>query len=485
MAGLFGSLNANGRVVAFGLAAVLLVAAVMAGRAASAPRYVPIFRGLDLADAGNVTDALGRAAIPFRLEAGGSDVTVPEADAARARVLLAKDGIPAVGRPGLELFDRQAWGMTDFTEQVTYRRALEGELARTIGTLRGVQRAQVHLALPEGSALRSLDRPAEAAVVVALQANATLGAEQVRGIAQLVSSSVTQLAVERVAVLDDSGRLLSGAGGEESGHALSTQQHGLQAGVETALAEKVTTMLAAALGPDAVRVQVSARLNFDQVDRTIEAYDTMGSVLRMEQRSEPAAPGDSTAPGVGGGPLVLHNEYANSRTVERVIGGTGTVTRLTVSAMVDSRALGSEGTLQDADRERLAGVIRDAIGYDEARGDRVSVVAVPFNGVTAAAAATIDPATDLAPVGPGALEWVQRLSLPVLGGVALLIAFLLGSRALRATPSPALAAGGGMAESLGSGAGAGPAMRDRVQADAAAQPQAAARVLRTWLTDSS
>jgi flagellar M-ring protein FliF len=482
MAGFFGQLNANGRVVAFGLAAVLLVAAVMLGRAASAPRYVPIFRGLDLADAGNVTDALGRAAIPFRLEAGGSDVTVPEADAARARVLLAKDGVPAVGRPGLELFDRQAWGMTDFTEQVTYRRALEGELARTISTLRGVQRAQVHLALPEGSALRSMDRPAEAAVVVALQANATLGAEQVRGIAQLVSSSVSQLAVERVAVLDDSGRLLSGAGGEESGHALSTQQHGLQAGVEAALAAKVTTMLAAALGPDAVRVQVAARLNFDQVDRTIEAYDTLGSVLRTEQRSEAGAPADSL---LGGGPLVLHNEYANSRTVERVIGGTGTVTRLTVSAMVDSRALGSEGTLQDADRERLAGVIRDAIGYDEARGDRVSVVAVPFNGVTAATATTIDPATDLAPVGPDALEWVQRLSLPVLGGVALLIAFLLGSRALRGGPPPALAAGGGMTESLGSGAGAGPAMRDRVQADAAAQPQAAARVLRTWLTDSS
>ncbi len=483
MAGFFGQLNANGRVVAFGLAAVMLVAAVMLGRAASAPRYVPIFRGLDLADAGNVTDALARAAIPFRLEAGGSDVAVPEADAARARVLLAKDGIPAAGRPGLELFDRQAWGMTDFTEQVTYRRALEGELARTIGTLRGVQRAQVHLALPEGSALRSLDRPAEAAVVVALQANATLGAEQVRGIAQLVSSSVTQLAVERVAVLDDSGRLLSGAGGgDESGHALSTQQHGLQAGVESALAEKVTTMLAAALGPDAVRVQVSARLNFDQVDRTIEAYDTLGSVLRMEQRSEAGTPVDSV---LGGGPLVLHNEYANSRTVERVIGGTGTVTRLTVSAMVDSRALGSEGTLQDADRERLAGVIRDAIGYDEARGDRVSVVAVPFNGVTAAAATTIDPATDLAPVGPDALDWVQRLSLPVLGGVALLIAFLLGSRALRAGPSPALAVGGGTAESLGSGGSTGPAMRDRVQADATAQPQAAARVLRTWLTDSS
>lgn len=482
MAGIFGQLNANGRMVAFGLAAVLLVAAVMLGRAASTPTYVPIFRGLELSEAGNVTDALSRAAIPFRLESGGADVAVPEADAARARVLLAKDGIPAGGRPGLELFDRPAWGMTDFTEQVTYRRALEGELARTIGTLRGVQRAQVHLALPEGSALRSMDRPAEAAVVVALQPNAALSAEQVRGIAQLVSSSVTQLTADRVAVLDDSGRSLSGAGAEDGASALSTQQHGLQAGVEAALAGKVTAMLAAALGPDAVRVQVAARLNFDQVDRTIEAYDTLGSVLRTEQRSQAGGATDTVA---GGGTVVLHNEYANSRMVERVIGGTGTVTRLTVSAMVDSRALGSEGTLQDAERERLASVIRDAIGFDEARGDRVTVVAVPFNGVTTAAATAIDPATDLAPVGPDALEWIQRLSLPVLGGLALVIAFLLGSRALRGAPRPALAAGGAGAEAVGAGGGGTPVLRERATAEAVAQPQAAARVLRNWLTDPS
>jgi flagellar M-ring protein FliF len=478
MGNLFGRLTANGRMLALGVVATLLVVAVMFGRAASAPRYVPIFRGLDLAEAGKVTEALDRASIAFRLEAGGSDVTVPEADAARARVLLAKDGVPASGRPGLELFDRPSWGMTDFTEQVTFRRALEGELARTIGMLRGVQRAQVHLALPEGSALRSLDRPAEAAVVVALQPNASLGADQVRGIAQLVSSSVAQLAAERVAVLDDSGRLLSGAGGDETGAGLTTQQLGLQSGVEAALAEKVTALLGAALGPEAVRVQVAARLNFDQVDRTIEAYDTAGSVLRSEQRSESGG-GDSV---LAGGPLVLSNQYANSRTVERVISGPGTVTRLTVSAMVDSRALGSDGSLQDADRDRLADLIRDAIGIDSARGDRVSVVAVPFNGVTRPATPTIDPAADLPSGGVALLEWVDRLAFPVLGGVALLLAFILGSRAVRAGGRPALPGTDG---ALSASLGAAPVMRERAQAEAVTQPQAAARVLRTWLSEPS
>lgn len=481
MPNFLGQLNANGRMVALGLVAVLLVAAVMLGRAATSPSYVPLFRGLDMAEAGSISDALTRAAIPFRLEAGGADVVVPEAEAARARVLLAKDGLPSSGRPGLELFDRPAWGMTDFTEQVTYRRAMEGELARTIGTLRGVQRAQVHLALPEGSALRRTDRPAEAAVVVALRANAALSADQVRGIAQLVSSSVTGLSPERVAVLDDSGTPLTGVAMDDGGTALSTHQHELQGGVEGALASKVTAMLAAALGPEAVRVQVAARLNFDQVDRTIEAYDTLGQVLRTEQRSQTGA-----ADVQGAGTTVLSNEYLNSRTVERVIGAPGTVTRLTVSAMVDSRALGSEGTLQDADRERLETVIRDAIGYDEARGDRVTVVAVPFKGAEMATVATDDPA-NFASSTPGALEWVQRLAFPLLGGVALVMAFLLGSRALKTMPSPALAAGssrGGSELSAGS-SGGGTLERQRARAEVLEQPQTAARVLRTWLTEPS
>ncbi|MCA9723604.1 MAG: flagellar M-ring protein FliF, partial [Gemmatimonadetes bacterium] len=194
-----------------------------------------------------------KAGIDYRLDGGGADISVPEADAARARVVLAQGGMPGSGRPGLELFDRPSWGMTDFTQHVTYRRALEGELARTIGNLRGVERAQVHLALPESSPLRKLDRPAEAAVVVALRADATLTPEQVRGIAQLVSSSVEQLTPDHVAVLDDSGRPLGGVPALDDASGLSSRQLELQRGVETQLQAKVRELLAAAVGPEAVR----------------------------------------------------------------------------------------------------------------------------------------------------------------------------------------------------------------------------------------
>src|SRR5690606_22286035 len=203
-------LTGNGRVVALSVVAVLLVVAVMLARGAATPRQVTLFSGLDLSATGAMTQALAKEGIEYRLEDAGGSITVAEVDAARARVLLAQSGMPGAGRPGLELFDKPTWGMTDFSQHVTYRRALEGELARTIGTLRGVERAQVHLALPEASALRKLDTPAQAAVVVALQPGLSLTPEQVRGIARLVSSSVEKLSPDNVAVLDDSGRPLAG-----------------------------------------------------------------------------------------------------------------------------------------------------------------------------------------------------------------------------------------------------------------------------------
>src|SRR5262249_18008582 len=141
----FMRLDANRRFALLAILVGLVLLAVMMGKRATTPDFVPLFRNLDLAETGSITDRLTKASITYRLESGGSEVDVSSDDAAKARVLLAKDGLPANGRPGLELFDRPSWGMTDFTQHITYRRALEGELARTIGTFKGVQRAQVHL----------------------------------------------------------------------------------------------------------------------------------------------------------------------------------------------------------------------------------------------------------------------------------------------------------------------------------------------------
>ncbi len=477
----FTRLSGNGRVVALSAVAVLLVAALMLARTATSTKRVTLFQGADLAEAGQMSEALSKAGIDHKLEGIGGSISVAEADAARARVTLAQQGMPGAGRPGLELFDKPTWGMTDFTQHVTYRRALEGELARTIGTLRGVERAQVHLAIPESSALRKLDTPAQAAVVVALQSGLSLTAEQVRGIAQLVSSSVEQLAPENVAVLDDSGRPLVGVPAADDIAGLTSRQLELQRGVEGHLQAKVQNLLDAAIGPDAVRVQVAARLNFDQVERTIEAYDTAGAVLKVEQLSQSRT--DSLSGGATA--TVENNEYLNSRTVERIVGSVGGVTRLTVSALVDSRRSGSGGEMLDSDRAQLEGIIRDAIGFDEARGDRVSVMAIAFNGVEVAGPLAETPADLAAPTGPGALEIVSRLAFPVLALFALIAAAAIGWRAVRTirTSEEEAIAAGSRAGELGGAPGA-TGISSRV-GDTLPAPQTSARVLRSWLTEST
>jgi flagellar M-ring protein FliF len=478
----FRNMDGNRRMAALGIAAVLLVGAIFAGKWATTPEYVPLFRDLDLSESGNISDRLTKASIAYKLAAGGTEIDVPSTDAARAKVLLAKDGMPSSGRPGLELFDKPSWGMTDFTQHITYRRALEGELARTIGGLRGVEKAQVHLALSESSPLRRLERSADAAVVLALKSGASLTADQVKGIAQLVSSSVERLPIDHVAVLDDSGNLLSQMESDSAGGmGLSSKQLGLQTEVEKHLMGKIDPLLIAAVGAGQAKVQVTARLNFEQVDRTVEAYDTTGRVLSSEQRSE----GGTAEDGAGKAATIFNNAYLNSRKVEKIVGQVGSIQRLTVSVMVNSRALGDGKTVDDARRAQLEELVKNAIGFDAARGDQLAVVAVPFDDKPVPNIKTL---TDDAAPKASMLDTAGRFAKPVVAVVAIIAAFVLGLRALKpqgpSNADLALLA----ASSAAPGAPMMPeglALRQRLQTESVAQPEASARVVRAWLADPS
>lgn len=479
-----------------------------ASRWAAGPQYVPLYRDLELGAVGQVTDGLQQASIPFRLEDGGTTVLVPQADVARARVLLAQDGLPATGKPGLELFDKPTWGMTDFTQRITYRRALEGELARTVGTLRGVEKAQVHLALPESSPLRRLERPAEAAVVVTRKRGMSLTPDVVQGIQYLVSNSVEQLPPENVAVMDETGRLLSMPNEGSSAIGLSSRQLELQRGVEQELARKAEEFLATAVGSGNARVQVAAQLNFEQVERTIEAFDPEGQVLQTEQRSEGQAD-----PETGAASTVIANQYQNSKKLERVIGSVGGVKQLTVAALVNEQVLQQKaadaGTPVAAQVATLDSVLRNALGLDSLRGDRVSVIAMPFE-VSAATAVTGIPAdsAEAAATAATALDLAERFSRPALVLLGILVAFVLGWRALKpaapvAAPALAGAAAGGAsvampgpaaAEALTSPDFLAPLppiespqtraslqLRQTVQAESTNRPETVAQVVSAWV----
>lgn len=487
------------------LTGVVLVALILGvSHWATRPTWVPVFTGLPLETIGEVTQRLDEEGIGYRLEQGGGAILVSADDVARARVTLAQQGLPDVGRPGLELFDQPSWGMTDFAQRINYRRALEGELERTIGKMRGVESAQVHLAIQETRSFRTNDRPSEASVVLKLRSGASASPEMVQGIGHLVASSIDGIESGNVAVLDDAGRLLSAPAEAGSLEALTSRQLTMQREVEQYLESKAEQLLSQFMGTGNARVQVAADLNFDRVERTTESLDPDGQVMAAEQRSE-------IVPGAEGGAASTTSttEYQNSRVLETFSGAPGELDRLSVAVLVNDRmvpAPDGEGEPLVVARTpdelaRIETLVRSAVGLNEGRGDLISVVSVPFDGVAAVSMDAVE--------GPGMLEMVRTAQRPGLTIIALLMAFFVALRVLRilrdsaptARPreTAAITSGGGsMMEDLPRVEPAAPepivvkrtipiintVMRDRVVASVEEHPNLAARLVRAWMREA-
>ena len=481
-----------------GIGVVALIAIFGVSRWATKPELVPAFSGVPLENVGKMTDALDAAGVTYALERGGTDIMVGANDLARARVVLASAGLPAAGRPGMELFDQPSWGMTDFAQKINYRRALEGELERTISTMKGIERAQVHLAIKETQAFRrASDAPAEASVVVKLRNGQRPEADVVRGISQLVASSIDNLEAQRVAVLDDGGRLLSRMLDASDPASLSSAQLEQQRAVEDHLAEKAGMMVSQIVGNGNATVTVSADLSFDQVERMSQVVDPDKQALSTEQKAEitPGAEG-------GAGSTNIASSYDNSRTVETVKSATGVVKRLTVSVLVKDRvdAKGANLARPQAELVQIESLVRNAVGYDSTRGDMVKVVSTAFEGVTAVPGET---------TGEKVMRTVQQVQRPALGFAGLAIAMVIAlmmMKSLKAQSADArvmaLAAARqqpqlngappGMNQLAGGAEDEAPmtyeAMRmpvnplkERVVATAEAYPDVSAKILRNWM----
>ncbi len=321
------------------IAAVGLVAAatiLVVSRWATAPEWVPAFSSVPMESVGKLTDELTKAGIAYKLERGGSDVLVASTDVARARVLLAKGNLlPTPGggsRAGMELFDQNDWGQTDLVQKVKYRRALEGELGKTIAQIRGIEQARVELALNEQATFRrQAETPARASVFLSLRSGYAPAAEVVQGIQHLVASSVAGIEADNVVVLADHGRLLSvPADGSTAG--LSSRQLGVRKEVEGYLQEKAQKLLEQMVGPGNATVEVSADINFDKVARTSQTVDPDRQALSTEQKAE-------IVPGAEGGAGSTNSAiaYENSRTTETFEGAIGGIRRLSVSVLVNHR----------------------------------------------------------------------------------------------------------------------------------------------------
>ncbi len=354
--------------------------------------YGVLYANLPAADVGAIVDELEQLKISYRLSGGGTTISIEDGKIGEARVRLASSGLPTGGAMGYEIFDKSTMGMTEFVQKLNYRRALEGELMRTISGLSEVAAARVHIVIPEQKLFVEDEIPPTASVVVKLRAGARLGKRKVNGIQQLVAASVEGLHAENVTLLDYGGNLLSTSTGADPVAALSARQLDLQKSVESYLQGKAQSLLDGVIGPGRSIVRVNAELNFERVEKTIEEYDPDNLTIVSQERNEEITTDNSTTAegGNAGSQIRKDNSITNyevNKTVQRIVMETGNIEKLTLSVIIDGKyepaaEEGAEPVFTPRSAEEIAqlsGAVKNAVGLDENRHDSFEMVSIQFD----------------------------------------------------------------------------------------------------------
>ncbi len=475
MGALIAQLRAFGRLRLAALAgvglAMLGLILLLALRAAGPPMAL-LYGDLDARDAGNVVAALERARVSYRLAAGGAQVLVPEAEVPRLRLMLAREGLPAGGSVGYEIFDRgESLTTTPFQQDVNRLRALEGELARTIRGLAGVRTARVHLVLPRREPFTRERGEAQASVVLGMAGAQRLDREGVQAVLHLVAAAVPGLRPQQISVVDSRGELLARSGQALAGPAAAQGTEELRRAQELRIARAVEDLLERTLGPGRVRAEAAVEMDFDRVQTVEERFDPENQVPRSTQSSSEtsrnAEPGSVSvanqlpgAEAAGGGARTEQQRQEETTNFEigRLTRNTTregpAIRRLSVAVLVDGvweTAPGAPPRFRERTAEemgRIAALARSAVGFNEARGDRVEVVSLRF-----AEPPSAEPAADglallghvIPPALLGRLVESGILALVALAAILLVGRPLAGRLALALGPPVALAAAPGAA----------------------------------------
>ncbi len=377
------------------------------------PSYTPLYGNLAEKDVMEVVDALRQTGVDFKLDQKTGMVMVPTEKEQEVRMQLASQGLPRSEGLGFEMLNEDTgFGTSRMVEKARYHHALEGELARTISTLASVRSARVHLALPKQSVFVRRRKQPSASVVLKLYAGRKLEQGQVDAIVHLVASSVPELTAERVTVVDQKGRMLSDNRGSQ-GVKLSSSQFDYARKIEEHYRQRIEDLLSPILGPDRVRAQVTADIDFTVIEQTQERYNPDQPALRSEQLNEQSSslsavqgvpgalsnqpPQGGTAPEQAAGqagtansqrPLNSTRNSTRNYELDRVISHTrmspNTLRRLSVAVVVDDiRTVGADGQATQRERspeelQRLTQLVREAVGFNAQRGDTVQVVNSPF-----------------------------------------------------------------------------------------------------------
>lgn len=461
-----------------------------------------LYSGLAPEDASAVTQKIRDSGIEFRLDETGATVLVPSGHLADARLAVAAAGLPHTGRIGFELFDRSNLGASDFAEQVNYRRALEGELERTVATLSEVDQARIHITFAKDSVFLDARQPSKATVVLRLKQRAQLSQPNVIAIANLVASAVDGLTPEAVAIIDSNGRLLNcphvqGDGDEQLAEANLDYQHQ----VESELLAKINRALGPLLGQDRFRASVNVDCDFSTSEENDESVDPAKSAVLTSQTTEETS-GGAIASGTPGTASNLprptarpaptpsgmmrrteNATYQPSRTVKHTVLPKGTIRRISTAVLVDQtvrwEGVGAKArrTLVPPSAEVLKGVhdiVAGITGYTDQRGDQITIETLPFE-TTLQAEPPMGPAPPVKKL-PSGLNVKQEY---IIGGALLLLLvagaliFVLSRRRKAAAEdvSPAGIAAGGPAAPLEGEAGARKAIEQQLSDNDTQQAQ--------------
>lgn len=432
---LLARLRANPRIPLIVAAAAVVAIVIAMVLWAKQPSYSVLYNNLSDEDGGAIVTQLTQMNIPYRFAENGGALMVPEANVHELRLRLAQQGLPKGGSVGFELLDKEKFGISQFSEQVNYQRALEGELARTIESLGPVKTARVHLAMPKPTLFVREQKAPSASVTLTLQPGRALDEGQIQAIAHMVSSSVAGLPPGNVTVVDQTGRLLTRS--DAAGRDLNDAQLKYAAEVEARYQQRIEAILNPILGQGNVHAQVTAQINFDTSEQTDEKYQPNANPSNTAIRSRQTSTSDqSGSPYPGGVPGALSNQpapantapvttpnnnaangqntngqnnaanngtqttstaaasttpmnsrrddtvnYELDRTIRHTKMNVGDVQRLSVAVVVNYRAddKGKAVALNEQQLKQIEDLTREAMGYSQTRGDSVNVVNSQFN----------------------------------------------------------------------------------------------------------
>jgi flagellar M-ring protein FliF len=404
--------------------------------------YQVLYSNLSEDDAGRIVEELGNRKIPYKLNGTGT-ILVASNKVYDLRLQLASKGLPQGGGIGFEIFDNTSFTTSEFVQKLNYRRALEGELARTIRSLSAVSQSRVHLVIPDKTVFAFQEEKPEssAAVFVTLNRGGKLSRKEVEGIVHLVASSVEDLRPENITVIDNRGNLLTSPS-DDTMMGLTGSQMEFQQGFEKSLASKIISILEPVVGRNKVKATVSASFDFTRSERTEELYDPDLVVVRSEQKTtEKTISGLGSAAGIPGAASNLPGgagatagssgsqsqrqeelvNYETSKTIKRVVEAPVTLERMTVAILIDGILPSQKESVENADQYVVRSeediryyedIVKKAIGFTEDRGDEISVKVMPFTGMDTPE--VVEASTDYLPIVLTVLKYFIPLVIALL-----------------------------------------------------------------------